>query len=176
VSSNLDQAASTLAATDQAVQQALQQCSVAARMAEEITQKAMVLGSTGMVVGMNRVRQAINEIRSTITTAHDTTRKAASAVTAVPAQASGEDTVQALAPVTAMLNNLAGSEQKVRGQIMDAMNLVGNVLRGSEPGPLLTTVRSIGEATNIVKQHMGAAQQAVETAARNAATLGTPGN
>jgi hypothetical protein len=111
-----------------------------------------------MVAGMHRVRQAIAEIHSTIGTAHETTRKAMGAVAAVPAQASGEDTIHALAPVTAMLNALAGNHQKLHGQITDTLTLVHNVLRGSEPGPMLTTVQSIGQATNAVKQHADAAR------------------
>ncbi|KUJ47181.1 DUF6244 family protein [Micromonospora maris] len=163
VIAGLDRARSLTAAADHQVQQ------VAAR--------AVGAGFAAVAAGMAGVRAAISVIQAGLSGAAGTVGEATRAAASVPREAATpQETIAALAQVQQAIAGAREATAATIGHVDQARQLVGTVLRGGQPGPLLQSLDSVKQVLVLVVQRCGAVQQAAEAAVGQARGLGSSGN
>ncbi|WBB91397.1 DUF6244 family protein [Verrucosispora sp. WMMC514] len=163
VTAGLERAQSLTAAADHQVQQ------VAAR--------AVGAGFAAVAAGMARVRASISAVQAGLGGAAGTVGEAATAAASVPREAATpQETISGLAQVQQAIAGAREATAATIGHVDQARQLVGTVLRGGQPGPLLQSLDGVKQVLVLVVQRCGAVQQAAEAAVGQARGLGSSGN
>lgn len=155
---------------------AQQETAAADHAARQIAQRAAASGFMGMAQSMARVCAAISEIHGRVSGLSGSVRETGSAVAAAPSQPSPQDTIASFTPLPEKLSGIHAGIGGCIERIDQAKQVVGSVLQGGQPGPMLNHLDAIRQVLVTVSQHGAAAKQHVETALSEARNTGSAGN
>ncbi|MFY1703016.1 DUF6244 family protein [Micromonospora sp. WMMA1923] len=158
------------------VERAQSLTAAADNQAREIAARAAGTGFTAVAAGMARVRAAIATIHSGLGGLAGAVGEATTATTNVPREATPQESIAALAPVGQGIASAREAATATIGHVDQARQLVGALLQGGQPGPLLQALDSVKQVLVLLIQRGTAAQQAVEAAISQARQLGSAGN
>ncbi|WP_212819609.1 DUF6244 family protein [Polymorphospora rubra] len=144
--------------------------------AQEAAVRATAAGFIAVAAGMAQVRSTIGSIQSGLSGLGKTFGQAATACAAVPRQASSEETISVLGSVQGELATARDTVTATAGQVGEAQRLVAMVLRGGDPGPLLSALGGIREVLGQLGQRVATAGEQVTAAIAEARRLGAAGN
>ncbi|MFC3504672.1 DUF6244 family protein [Micromonospora krabiensis] len=144
--------------------------------AQEIALRAAAAGFTAVAAGMARVRAAIGELRGRLGGLLTTIDEASTATSAVPREATPQDTIAALTPVHQGIVGAREASAATSTHVGTLQRLVTTVLHGGQPGPMLQTLDGIKQVLALMAQRAGTAEQTVEAAIAAARRLGSAGN
>nr|MDT0656695.1 DUF6244 family protein [Micromonospora sp. DSM 115978] len=163
VTAGLDRAQSLTAAAD--------------HQAEQIATRAAGAGFTAVAAGMARVRAAISATRAGLGGTAQMVGDATTAATNMPREAATpEENIAALAQVQQGITGAREATAATIGHVDQARQLVGAILQGGQPGPLLQSLDGVKQVLVLVVQRCGTAQRATEAAVGQARGLGSSGN
>jgi hypothetical protein len=141
--------------------------------AQQVALRAAGAGFAAVAAGMARVRDAIASVQGGLGGIARSIGEATRTTAAVPREATPQETIAALMPVQAGVDSARDAAAAVITQVGAAQQLVGIVLQGGQPGPLLQSLDSIKQVLVSVVQRAGSARQAVDTAIAEARQLGS---
>lgn len=144
--------------------------------AQEIAARAARSGFTGIAAGMSRLRNEIAEVRARLAGVGSFINEAATAVAAAPKEMSPEQTIAVLAPVQEKVSGVRDQITATIAKVEETKQLAAAVLRGGQPGPMISALDSIKQVLVLVAQRGGTAKQQVEIAVGEARQVGESGN
>jgi len=144
--------------------------------AQEITAQAVRSGFAGIATGLAQVRQSLAEIRGrTAGIAVSTTEAITTAGSAV-GELSPQQTITVLAPAQQALSAAMEKIVATIHKLAETRRMTEAVLRGGQPGPMLTALDSIGQVLEMVAQRGTVAGQSLNEAIAQARQVGDRGN
>ncbi|WP_433532336.1 DUF6244 family protein [Micromonospora sp. CA-263727] len=144
--------------------------------AQQVAMRAAGAGFVVVAAGMARVRDAITSIQGGLGNIANAIGEATKATTAVPQEATPQQTIAGLAPVQSAVDNARDAAAVTIGHVGEAQKLVTMTLQGGQPGPLLQALDSIKQVLALVVTRTGGARQHIEAAIAEARQLGSSGN
>ncbi|MBO4209124.1 DUF6244 family protein [Micromonospora echinofusca] len=145
--------------------------------AEQIAGRAVGAGFAAVAAGMARVRAGISAIQAGLSGAGGTVGEASTAATSVSWEAATpQETIAALTQVQRGIRGVRQATTATIGHVDQTRQLVGAVLQGGQPGPLLQSLDSVKQVLVLVVQRCGTAHQAAEAAVGQARGVGSLGN
>jgi hypothetical protein len=158
------------------VDQALKAVTVADGRAQEIAARAARSGFVGIAAGVAEVRNAIGEIRTRVTAVGQSINEAVKPVIAAPQEPSPEQTITALAPATQSVIAAREGITAAIGQVQQTRQMAAMVLRGGQPGPMLTALDAIKQVLDQLAVRCGTALTHLQAAVAQARQTGGSGN
>jgi len=174
--SHIEKITDELRAMSAGVDKAQANTAVADGIAQKIATRAAGAGFAGIAAGMSGVRNAIGEIRVRIAAAGGSITQAATAVVAAPREMSPEQTIAVLAPVQQTIDVTHAQVAAAVAKVDEAKQLAAAVLRGGQPGPMLSALEAVKQILVLVAQRAGSTKQQVQTGVGEARQTGASGN
>ncbi|MGW1056944.1 DUF6244 family protein [Micromonospora rubida] len=174
--SHIEKITGELRALTSGVERAQGLAAAADRQAQEVALRAAGAGFVAVAAGVARVRNAITGIQGGLGGLAGTIGEATKATTAVPHQATPQETIAGLAPVQSAVRGARDAAARAITQVDEARQLVTMILQGGQPGPLLQALDSIKQVLVLVVARTGGARQSIEAAIAEARQLGSSGN
>jgi hypothetical protein len=144
--------------------------------AQEVAARAARSGFTGIAAGVTRLRHAIGEIRTRLASVDGSINEAATLVAAAPKEMSPEQTIAVLTPVQQKVDAVRDGMAAAIAKVDETKQLAATVLRGGQPGPMISALDSIKQVLVLVTQRAGTAKHHVETGVGEAQQIGESGN
>lgn len=174
--SHIEKITGELRALTSGVERAQGLAAAADRQAQEVALRAAGAGFVAVAAGVARVRNAITGIQGGLGGLAGSIGEATKATTAVPHQATPQETIAGLAPVQSAVRGARDAAAGAITQVDEARQLVTMILQGGQPGPLLQALDSIKQVLVLVVARTGGARQSIEAAIAEARQLGSSGN
>ncbi|MDG4793476.1 DUF6244 family protein [Micromonospora sp. WMMD1082] len=174
--SHIDRITGELRALMAGVERAQGLAAAADRQVQEVSMRAAGSGFAAVAAGITRVGGAVTAIQGGLGSLSGSIAEATKTTTAVPQQATPQETISGLTPVQAAMGSARDSASGVIKQVGEAQQLVTMILQGGQPGPLLQALESIKQVLVLVVQRIGTGRQHVEAAIAEARQLGSSGN
>lgn len=174
--SHIEKITDELRAMSAGVDKAQANTAAADATARDIATRAAGAGFAGIAAGMAGVRNAIGEIRARIAAAGGSIGQAGTAVAAAPREMSPEQTIAVLAPVQQTIDATHGQIAAAIAKVEETKQLAATVLRGGQPGPMISALEAIKQILVLVAQRAGSAKQQVQTGVGEARQTGAAGN
>ncbi len=144
--------------------------------AQEIAARAARSGFTAIAAGVSQVRSAIAEVRARLVSVGGSINEAAAAVVAAPWEMSPEQTIAVLAPVQEKVGGVQDQVAATITKVEETKQVAAAVLRGGQPGPMVSALDAVKQVLVLVAQRAGTAKHGVQTAVGEARQLGGSGN
>ncbi|WP_434739347.1 DUF6244 family protein [Micromonospora sp. SH-82] len=174
--SSIEEITGQVRALTTGVERAQSLTAAADRQAQGVAARAAGGGFTAVAAGMAQVRAAIAAIRGGLGRVASAVGEAITATGRVPREATPQESISALAPVGQGITGAREAATATIGHVDQARHLVGAVLHGGQPGPLLQALDSVKQVLVLLVQGGTNAQQTVEAAISQARQLGSAGN
>ena len=172
---DLDEIAVDLRAVGTGLDRAGEALAAAQRLAEQIAGHAARSGFTGIASGMTTVREVIIEVRGRLAGITSDTTRAATAVRAAALAPTPRQAAGALSQAARATAGVGTGVAATIGRLDDAGRLVEGVLRGGQPGPMLTALRTVVEILALVYRHGVHAGEQARAVITAAGRVGDPG-
>jgi hypothetical protein len=144
--------------------------------AQEVMARAAAAGFAAVAAGMGRVRAGISTVQGGLGGLAGVVSEASTAIAAVPQQASPQETISGLSPVSSAVVRAREAATAAIAQVGEAQQLVVTVLQGGQPGPLLQALDSVKEVLVLMVQRTAEIGDLVDAAVKEAGQLGSSGN
>ncbi len=165
-----------LRAMSAGMDQAQHAAAAADARAQDVAARAAMTGLAGVAMGMGQVSQAIHEIRQRLGAIARGISEAAGPVSGAEKQPSPQETIALLSPASDQVTAVREGIYAAIGRVAETQQLVGAVLQGGQPGPLVSALDGIRQVLGEVAQRSDAARQHLAVAIAQARQLGESGN
>ena len=174
--STIEAVSAGLAAMSNGVDKARQATAAADDAAQKIATRSAASGFTGIAQNLSRLRAAIREIQAGITAVSGPVSEASTSVAAVPKQATPQEALGVLEPVTQKLDGVRAAAAAVMERIAKAQQLAAAILQGGQSGPMLARLDAIRQTMLAVTQRIDQTRTDVTQALAVARKTGEQGN
>jgi uncharacterized phage infection (PIP) family protein YhgE len=173
--STIEAVSAGLAAMSNGVDKARQATAAADEAAQKIATRSAATGFTGIAQNLSRLRAAIKEIQTGITAVNTPVSEASASVAAVPKQATPQEALGVLEPVTQKLDGVQAAVAAVMERIAKAQQLAASILQGGQAAPMLARLDTIRQTVHAIAQRIDQTRTDVAQALAAARKTGDQG-
>ena len=172
---NIETVLHDLRAMGTGVQKARAATAAADHTAQEITAQATRAGFTGIAVGMRQIREIIAEVGQRLAGIDTAVNGATAALAAAPQEMTPQQTIAVLSPQAQALTEVRTQLSGAIDRVDQTRQVTNSVLRGGQPGPMLTALGTIIEILCLLARSTAPAGQNIAAVIAAAEHVGAAG-